>query len=50
LKLDMNGKVIADLQDATIGAYAPITSVRERGASLYFGSIQYPGIGQLALP
>jgi hypothetical protein len=31
-------------------AYAPITSVRERGASLYFGSIAYPGIGQLPLP
>lgn len=50
LKLDLDGKVIVDLQDATDGAYAPITSVRERGASLYFGSIEYPSIGQLPLP
>lgn len=50
LKLDLNGKIVADLQDATDGAYAPITSVRERGASLYFGSIEYPGIGQRPLP
>lgn len=50
LKLDFNGQVIADLQDATDGAYAPITSVRERGASLYFGSIEYPALGQLPVP
>lgn len=50
LKLDTNGKVIADLQDATDGAYAPITSVRERGGSVYFGSIEYPSIGQLPWP
>lgn len=50
LKLDLSGKVVADLQDATDGAYAPITSVRERGTSLYFGSIEYPGLGQLPLP
>jgi len=49
LKLDLNGKVIADLQDARDGAYAPITSVRERGGSLYFGSIEYPSMGQLPL-
>ena len=49
LKLGLNGKVMVDLQDATAGAYAPITSVRERGAALYFGSIEYPGIGQLPL-
>lgn len=50
LKLDVNGKVVADLQDATDSAYAPITSVRERDASLYFGSIEYPSIGKLPLP
>lgn len=50
LKLGFDGKVMADLQDATDGAYAPITSVRERGGSLYFGSIEYPSIGQLPLP
>lgn len=50
LKLSLDGKVIADLQDATDGAYAPITSVRERDGSLYLGSIEYPGIGQWPLP
>jgi sugar lactone lactonase YvrE len=50
LKLNLNGKVVADLQDATDGAYAPITSVRERGSLLYFGSIAYPGVGRLTLP
>ncbi len=50
IKLNFNGTVVADLQDATDGTYAPITSVRERGASLYFGSIEYPGMGQLPLP
>lgn len=50
LKLDLNGKVKADLQDATEGAFAPITSVRERDASLYFGSIEYPSLGKLPLP
>jgi sugar lactone lactonase YvrE len=50
LKLDFNGKVVADLQDATDDAYAPITSVRERGGSLYFGSIEYPSMGKLPLP
>jgi len=49
LKLDINGQVVADLQDATEGAYAPITSVRERGGALYFGSIEYPGLGHLPL-
>ena len=49
LKLDINGQVVADLQDATDGAYAPITSVRERGGALYFGSIEYPSLGFLPL-
>ncbi|MBA4109793.1 MAG: gluconolactonase [Leptothrix sp. (in: Bacteria)] len=48
LKLDMGGKVLVDLQDASDGAYAPITSVRERGNWLYFGSIEYPAMGRLA--
>lgn len=48
LKLDMGGKVLVDLQDASDGAYAPITSVRELGNWLYFGSIDYPAMGRLA--
>ncbi|RZL00748.1 MAG: SMP-30/gluconolactonase/LRE family protein [Rubrivivax sp.] len=50
LKLDLDGRVRADLQDADDGAYAPITSVREVGKWLYFGSIEYPAMGRLPLP
>lgn len=49
LALDLQGKVVANLQYAGEGAYAPITSVRERGDFLYFGSLQYPAVGKLPL-
>lgn len=50
LKLDMNGKVLVDLQDDLPTAYAPITSVRELNGMLYFGSIEYPAAGRMRLP
>ena len=50
LKLDPTGKVVADLQFNGDGAYAPITSVREIGPYLYFGSIEYPAIGRMPIP
>ncbi|MFZ2987710.1 SMP-30/gluconolactonase/LRE family protein, partial [Ideonella sp.] len=50
LKLDMNGKVLVDLQDDQPTAYAPITSVREFDGALYFGSIEYPAAGRMRLP
>lgn len=50
LKLDMNGKVLVDLQDDQPNAYAPITSVREFNGALYFGSIEYPAAGRMRLP
>jgi sugar lactone lactonase YvrE len=49
LGLDPDGKVVANLQYAGDDAYAPITSVREHGAFLYFGSLTYPAIGRLPL-
>ena len=49
LGLDVNGKVVANLQYAGDDAFAPITSVREHGAFLYFGSLTYPAIGRLPL-
>ena len=49
LGLDLEGKVIANLQYAGSDAYAPITSVREFGPWLYFGSLSYPGLGRLPL-
>lgn len=49
LGLDLDGKVVANLQYAADDAYAPITSVREHGDWLYFGSLTYPAIGRLPL-
>jgi sugar lactone lactonase YvrE len=49
LGLDLDGKVAANLQYAGDDAYAPITSVREHGPFLYFGSLTYPAVGRLPL-
>jgi len=49
LGIDLHGKVVANLQYAGDDAYAPITSVREHGPFLYFGSLTYPAIGRLPL-
>ena len=49
LGLDLDGHVVANLQYAGPDAYAPITSVREFGPWLYFGSRSYPAIGRLPL-
>jgi sugar lactone lactonase YvrE len=40
LGLDVEGKVIANLQDGSSGNYSPITTVREYGEWLYFGSLK----------
>lgn len=49
LGLDHDGKVVANLQYAGDDAYAPITSVRQHGPFLYFGSLTYPAVGRLPL-
>jgi len=49
LGLALNSTVVANLQYAGDDAYAPITSVREHGPWLYFGSLTYPAIGRLPL-
>ena len=49
LGLDLDGKVVHNLQYAGDDAYAPITSVREFGPWLYFGSLTYPAIGRIPL-
>jgi len=50
LKLDSEGKIALDLQDASAGAYAPVTSVTEHAGMLYLGSLEADGIGVLAAP
>src|SRR3546814_17258456 len=57
LAFDLNGKRVHDLQyggdpvdsDAP-KPYGPITSVREIGGTLYFGSLSDTAIGRLVLP
>ena len=49
LGIDLEGKVVANLHYAGDDAYAPITSVREHGPWLYFGSLTYPAFGRLPL-
>jgi sugar lactone lactonase YvrE len=49
LGFDLDGKVVANLQYEGKGAFAPITSVREYGPWLYFGSLTNTAIGRLPL-
>ncbi len=49
LALDENGKVIANLQHEAKDAYGPITSVREWGPWLYFGSLTADSLARLPL-
>ncbi|GAC1624595.1 MAG: SMP-30/gluconolactonase/LRE family protein [Nevskia sp.] len=49
LGFDLEGHVVANLQDEGEHAYAPITSVEERGPWLYFGSLSEPAIARLPL-
>lgn len=49
LGLDLDGKVIANLQDSSEGNYSPITTVREYGDWLYFGSLKATHMARLPL-
>ena len=49
LALDLNGKVVANLQDASEGAFSPVTSVREFGPWIYFGSLSETSLARLPL-
>ncbi|MFJ2539555.1 SMP-30/gluconolactonase/LRE family protein [Pseudomonas sp. NPDC087614] len=49
LGLDLDGKVIANLQDASSGNYSPITTAREYGQWLYFGSLKASHMARLPL-
>lgn len=49
LGLDLDGKVIANLQDASAGNYSPITTVREYGDWLYLGSLKAKNMARLPL-
>lgn len=49
LGLDIEGKVIANLQDGSSGNYSPVTTVREYGEWLYFGSLKAKNMVRLPL-
>jgi sugar lactone lactonase YvrE len=50
LGLDLNGKVVANLQDGSPQCYAQIANAVERQGSLYFGSIGESTVGRYRLP
>lgn len=50
LALDLEGRVIANLQGAGEGAYAPITSAIAHGGHLYLGSLIAPSMARIPLP
>lgn len=50
LGLDLNGGVVANLQDGSKECYAEIANVVERNGMLYFGSIGEAAVGRIALP
>lgn len=45
-----DGRIREVLRDASADAYAPVTSVRERGGKLFLGSLAAAGIGVLQAP
>jgi hypothetical protein len=49
LGLDVEGRVIANLQDSSSGNYSPITTAREYGDWLYFGSLKAKHMVRLPL-
>jgi sugar lactone lactonase YvrE len=50
LGLDLNGKVIANLQDPSPQSFTQIANVVEHNGNLYFGSIGESAIGRMPLP
>jgi len=50
LGLDMNGRVVENLQDGSKECYAQIANVVEHKGMLYFGSIGESSIGRISVP
>ncbi len=50
LGLDINGRVVHNLQDSSGGPYGMITSVQEHDGKLYLGSLHEEAIGRLPVP
>jgi sugar lactone lactonase YvrE len=50
LAIDEQGRVAESLEDPGPGAFAPVTSVRERDGVLWLGSLQRDALGRLPAP
>jgi hypothetical protein len=50
LGIDANGNVLHNLQYDASDAYSPITSVKQYGDHLYFGSLTHEGWGKIEVP
>ena len=50
LGIDGNGKVLHNLQYRSKNAFSPITSVKQFGGKLFFGSLTYRGFGSITAP
>lgn len=50
LAIDLEGRVVENLQDASPGAYAPVTSVLEHDGVLWLGSLERDALGRIAAP
>lgn len=50
LGLDLDGKVVRNLQDPRPESFAPITAVKELDGQLYLGSVVRSGFARIALP
>jgi sugar lactone lactonase YvrE len=48
--VDEGGRIVETLQDASPGAFAPVTSVRESGGVLWLGSLERDAMGRIAAP
>ena len=50
LGLDLEGNIVANLQDPSRRCYAPITSAREFDGFLYLGSLERDALGRIPIP
>ena len=50
LGIDGNGNILHNLQYGASDAYSPITSVKQYGDELYFGSLTHKGWGKIKAP
>lgn len=50
LAVDESGRVVEWLEDASPGAFAPVTSVREHAGTLWLGSLEEQALGRIAAP